>query len=62
MIQLPLKDCVVPQLSNAKANKKVVKHDEKVLFKCLEGFGTNDTLEFICNNGDINTTNAKCES
>ena len=40
----------------------MVKHDEKVLFKCLEGFGTNDTFEFTCNDGVIDTRNAKCES
>lgn len=62
LFQLLLKDCEVPQIANAEANKNVVKHNETVLFKCLEGFGTNNKLAFTCKNSVIDTNNAKCKS
>ena len=53
---------MTPHLSNAKANKEVVKHNETVTYACDDGFESDDILAFTCADGVVDTGNAECKS
>ena len=55
-------DCEAPTIANSKPNNEVIKHKETVTYVCDDGYESNNTLNFTCSDGTIDTGKAECKS
>jgi len=54
------KDCKITALKNSVASVQTVKHGSQVILTCEKGFESADSLEFICEDGFVNTEDVQC--